>query len=90
MVVTSAAILTSTQIILTEHNTRAKNPFKQNFIMLAYLLFPLLPIAAGAALPARSALERCLSRPGNVTINQYQLYPENSDFDPKRCVAYSR
>jgi len=25
---------------------------------------------------------------GNFTINQYQLYPENADFDTRQCLLY--
>lgn len=32
----------------------------------------------------------CKPFSGNFTINQYQLYPENSDFDFKSCLLYIR
>ncbi|KAH7117445.1 hypothetical protein EDB81DRAFT_916262 [Dactylonectria macrodidyma] len=31
---------------------------------------------------------RCPSPAGDLSISAFQLYPENADFDPKRCVAY--
>ncbi|ORY00667.1 hypothetical protein BCR34DRAFT_108407 [Clohesyomyces aquaticus] len=30
----------------------------------------------------------CGSLKGNFTIKKYQVYPENADFDPARCVLY--
>lgn len=32
----------------------------------------------------------CPSISGNKTIDAYQLYPENVDFDTRRCLVYSR
>lgn len=32
----------------------------------------------------------CPSISGNKTIDAYQLYPENVDFDTRRCLLYSR
>lgn len=32
----------------------------------------------------------CPSISGNKTIDAYQLYPENVDFDTRRCVVYTR
>ncbi|KAH6676977.1 hypothetical protein F5X68DRAFT_246030 [Plectosphaerella plurivora] len=39
---------------------------------------------AGLALHTRA----CSSITGTRTIDSFQLYPENGDFDPKRCVGY--
>ncbi|KJZ74816.1 hypothetical protein HIM_05725 [Hirsutella minnesotensis 3608] len=30
----------------------------------------------------------CVLPPGNFNISSFQLYPENADFDPKRCLVY--
>lgn len=32
--------------------------------------------------------EKCPPFKGNMTVNQYQLYPENADWDTKNCILY--
>ncbi|KAG7110497.1 Trichothecene biosynthesis protein 14 like [Verticillium longisporum] len=45
------------------------------------------PLSAGLALS--SCLPKgCPEVKGDLTIDSFQLYPENTDFDAKRCVAY--
>ncbi|CAG8952483.1 hypothetical protein HYFRA_00001230 [Hymenoscyphus fraxineus] len=54
----------------------------------------LFTVAVGlaSALPSTVLTSRgegnCKPFSGNFTINQYQLYPENSDFDPRSCLLY--
>ncbi|KAM3560244.1 hypothetical protein MY1884_003053 [Beauveria asiatica] len=62
------------------------------------LLLALVPLAAAGPLGACKAptqpqqpqqpQQTCTAPRGNTTIHQPGLYPENADFDPKRCVAY--
>jgi len=48
------------------------------------LLSTLLVVAASTQLTAAE----CAPFSGNFTISQYQLYPENADWDSQRCVLY--
>lgn len=32
----------------------------------------------------------CPAASGDITISSYQLYPENADYDSKRCLVYFR
>ncbi|KAH6996007.1 hypothetical protein BKA56DRAFT_510055 [Ilyonectria sp. MPI-CAGE-AT-0026] len=45
---------------------------------------------AAALFPALASCvpHRCPSPAGDLTVSAFQLYPENADFDTKRCVAY--
>jgi hypothetical protein len=56
------------------------------------LLLALVPLAAAGPLGACKAptqpQQACTAPRGNITIRQPGLYPENADFDPKRCVTY--
>ncbi|KAM4063855.1 hypothetical protein HRG_006955 [Hirsutella rhossiliensis] len=38
--------------------------------------------------PGFYAAPSCDVSPGNKTVNRFQLYPENAEFDPKRCLVY--
>lgn len=53
--------------------------------------FPVWTLAA-ALFPALASCvpHRCPSPAGDLTVSAFQLYPENADFDTKRCVAYFR
>ncbi|KZL69270.1 tri14-like protein [Colletotrichum incanum] len=58
---------------------------------LAVLLPALLALPASLACPTKShANTTCSSVSGDKTISSFQLYPENADYDAKRCVAYLR
>jgi len=39
-----------------------------------------------AALPQQTAT--CATKSGTFTVESYQLYPENADWDTKRCLLY--
>ncbi|KAF4912059.1 Core trichothecene cluster (CTC) protein 14 [Colletotrichum fructicola] len=54
---------------------------------LTYLL-PLLALPAVQPCPTKHQNTTCGSVSGNQTVNAFQLYPENADFDEKRCLAY--
>ncbi|KAH7000774.1 hypothetical protein EDB80DRAFT_812120 [Ilyonectria destructans] len=43
-----------------------------------------------ASFPALTSCvpHQCPSPAGNLSVSAFQLYPENADFDTKRCVAY--
>jgi hypothetical protein len=62
-------------------------------MMLARLAF-LAAIAVRAVLAfprpgaASAGHQKCPPFSGNFTINQYQLYPENVDFDTDNCLLY--
>jgi hypothetical protein len=49
-------------------------------------------LRAAQAYPASSTFGHfeyaCGPVSGNILVNQYQLYPENLDFDFKRCIIY--
>lgn len=50
-------------------------------------------LALALALPQvdlATGKSKCKPFSGNFTIDQYQLYPENSDFDFKSCLLYIR
>ncbi|KAJ5014692.1 Core trichothecene cluster (CTC) protein 14 [Colletotrichum sp. SAR 10_99] len=51
-------------------------------------LLPLLALPAVQACPTKHQNTTCESVSGNKTVNAFQLYPENADFDEKRCLAY--
>ncbi|KAI8297864.1 putative transporter SEO1 [Colletotrichum sp. SAR11_240] len=51
-------------------------------------LLPLLALPAVQACPTKHQNTTCGSVSGNKTVNAFQLYPENADFDEKRCLAY--
>lgn len=59
---------------------------------VALLFIAVLGLAA--ALPqvdlVTGGKSSCKPFSGNFTIDQYQLYPENSDFDFKSCLLYIR
>ncbi|KAF6793381.1 hypothetical protein CMUS01_16100 [Colletotrichum musicola] len=56
---------------------------------LLSLALPLLALPAIQACPTKSSQNTaCAPVSGNKTIESFQLYPENADFDTKRCVAY--
>ncbi|KAF9874899.1 hypothetical protein CkaCkLH20_07593 [Colletotrichum karsti] len=56
--------------------------------ILSYVL-PLLALPAAQACPTKQQSNTtCGQVSGNKTVNSFQLYPENADFDTKRCVAY--
>jgi hypothetical protein len=57
--------------------------------MLSKMVIGSLAIQAGLASPLSRPLT-CAPVSGNKTIDAYQLYPENVDFDTRRCVLYSR
>ncbi|KAL0943561.1 uncharacterized protein CTRU02_201448 [Colletotrichum truncatum] len=58
--------------------------------LLTYLV-PLLALPAIQACPTKHhSSSSCGQLSGNKTIKAFQLYPENADFDTKRCVAYFR
>ncbi|KAG9234917.1 hypothetical protein BJ875DRAFT_288796 [Amylocarpus encephaloides] len=40
------------------------------------------------AAPAEKGHTKCKPFSGNFTVDQYQLYPENVDFDPDSCLLY--
>ncbi len=50
----------------------------------------LLPLALGiAASPTHHHSSECPSlNRGTFVIDQYQLYPENADWDAQACVVY--
>ncbi|PMB69303.1 Major allergen Mal f 1 [Beauveria bassiana] len=60
------------------------------------LLLALVPLAAAGPLAAckpptqtqTQPQQTCTAPRGNITVRQPGLYPENADYDPKRCVAY--
>ncbi|KAH6963071.1 hypothetical protein DER45DRAFT_101735 [Fusarium avenaceum] len=56
--------------------------------MLSKMVLGSLAIQAGLASPLSQPLS-CAPVSGNKTIDAYQLYPENVDFDTRRCVLYS-
>ncbi|KAG5657781.1 hypothetical protein KAF25_007814 [Fusarium avenaceum] len=56
--------------------------------MLSKMVLGSLAIQAGLASPLSRPLS-CAPVSGNKTIDAYQLYPENVDFDTRRCVLYS-
>ncbi|TDZ21893.1 Core trichothecene cluster (CTC) protein 14 [Colletotrichum orbiculare MAFF 240422] len=59
--------------------------------ILAKYVLPLLALPAIQACPTKhhtTANATCGPVAGNKTIEAFQLYPENADFDTKRCVAY--
>ena len=62
-------------------------------IMHTLVALALLALAAASAIPApifqRNPGGQCppLHR-GTFTVKQFQLYPENADWDAKRCVVY--
>ena len=39
-----------------------------------------------AALPQQTA--KCAPKNGTFTVEAYQLYPENADWDTKKCLLY--
>ncbi|OHE97528.1 hypothetical protein CORC01_07143 [Colletotrichum orchidophilum] len=53
-------------------------------------ILPFLALPAVQACPTKHhhSSTACAQVTGNQTINAFQLYPENADFDKKRCVAY--
>ncbi|KAK2032384.1 hypothetical protein LX32DRAFT_555422 [Colletotrichum zoysiae] len=56
---------------------------------LAVVLPALLALPASFASPTKpSADTDCVPISGDKTISAFQLYPENADYDTKRCVAY--
>ncbi|OLN84332.1 hypothetical protein CCHL11_05973 [Colletotrichum chlorophyti] len=56
--------------------------------LLTYIL-PLLALPVIQACPTKHhGTPACRPVSGNKTINAFQLYPENADFDTKRCVTY--
>ncbi|WYZ43733.1 hypothetical protein EsH8_VII_000169 [Colletotrichum jinshuiense] len=56
---------------------------------LAFVLPALLALPTSLACPTKPhANTTCNSVSGNKTVSSFQLYPENADFDTKRCVAY--
>ncbi|EFQ27717.1 hypothetical protein CGRA01v4_02877 [Colletotrichum graminicola] len=56
---------------------------------LAVFLPALLALPASLASPiSSSASKDCAPVSGDKTISAFQLYPENADYDTKRCVAY--
>lgn len=59
---------------------------------LLTLVLPLLALPVIQACPTKyhNATTACAQVTGNQTVNSFQLYPENADFDTKRCVAYFR
>jgi hypothetical protein len=57
--------------------------------MLSKMVLGSLAIQAGLASPLSRPLT-CAPVSGNKTIDAYQLYPENVDFDTRRCIVYSR
>ncbi|KAK8054262.1 trichothecene biosynthesis [Apiospora saccharicola] len=46
-------------------------------------------LAAAACPTSKNATATgCPAVSGDMTISSYQLYPENADYDPKRCLVY--
>jgi len=56
--------------------------------MLASIVTSLLVAGGALAHPGHGHGGCRPLRRGNFNINQYQLYPENADWDEKACVVY--
>ncbi|GJN73897.1 hypothetical protein PLICBS_007980 [Purpureocillium lilacinum] len=56
----------------------------------AAITVTLLSAAGSLASPVACPKETstCASPSGNLTVSAFQLYPENAEFDAKRCVTY--
>ncbi len=55
-----------------------------------FLLSTFLAAVAVTAIPhhGHHGKDKCPPFSGNFTIHQYQLYPENADFDFNSCLLY--
>jgi hypothetical protein len=58
-------------------------------MLAAVFLFTLaLPKAILASSTQSFYHPKCKTLTGDLQVKQYQLYPENYDFDQDRCIAY--
>lgn len=59
--------------------------------MISTLLL-LACLSAAAATPVSTSrhVHKCHAPAANLSIHQAHFYPENADFDRKRCVTYFR
>ncbi|POR32504.1 Uncharacterized protein TPAR_07303 [Tolypocladium paradoxum] len=56
--------------------------------MFTTLLLTLLSVSAVSGCLPSPGGPNCTSPSGNFNVSAFQLYPENADFDPNRCVTY--